>query len=142
VPNAQPIAQIYNTSVQTVLLGGPITFDSDGVFSPGGFYIHPAGSSQLIVTNAGVYEVHFMAIVDGIEVPLTLAQLTIQINGFPVAASRTTTTVPLVPTQNFVALILNAGDVITMHNASAVGILLPSLSIGAMNANLMITKVG
>ncbi len=70
-------ASILNTSAEVVAVEADILFDANNALSG---FTHAPGTSQLVVTNAGVYAVEF--VVSGVEP----SQFAVFVNGRPIAS--------------------------------------------------------
>ncbi len=63
-------AYIYDTTIQDVLLGTTITFNTNGPMTSG--IMHTAGSDQITIVNAGIYFIYFYASSTGGQITLFL----------------------------------------------------------------------
>jgi hypothetical protein len=132
---------VYNTSLQTVEIESDVTFDTNGVLTPG--ITHTAGTAGITIVNAGTYKVTFSVSGTGPN------QIAVFLNGGSGAA--------LVPgtvygsgagtQQNTGQAILTvaAGDVLTIRNHSTTAAVGLATVIGgtgpSVNASVSIEKL-
>nr|WP_306664912.1 collagen-like protein [Bacillus pumilus] len=130
-------AYIYNLSAQTVALEAPVIFDSTGITTAG--ITHAPGTSQIIVTNPGNYEVTFS--VSGVE----SNQFTLFVNGGPVTNTVYGSGAGTQQNNGQAILSLAAGDTLTLVNhTSAAAVTLQTLAGGTqtnVNASIIIKKL-
>ncbi|WP_376745196.1 BclA C-terminal domain-containing protein, partial [Bacillus pumilus] len=130
-------AYVYNLSAQTVALEAPVIFDSTGITTPG--ITHAPGTSQIIVTNPGNYEVTFS--VSGVEPN----QFTLFVNGAPVTNTVYGSGAGTQQNNGQAILALAAGDTLTLVNhTSAAAVTLQTLAGGTqtnVNASIVIKKL-
>jgi hypothetical protein len=70
---------VYNTALETIALGGAVSFNANGVLSSG--IEHVAGTTDIVVTNAGLYEIEFSTST------VAPSQLALFLNGAPISGS-------------------------------------------------------
>lgn len=129
---------IYNLGAQVIQVEADVTFDTNGVLTPG--FTHAPGTAHFVVANSGHYEVCFS--VSGVEPN----QFALFLNSSSLVAgsvhgSGTNTQVNI--GQSIVALA--AGDVLTLRNhSSATAVTLQTLDGGTqanVNASIIIKKL-
>jgi hypothetical protein len=128
---------IYNLTAQSVGTDDPILFDSNGPLSG---VTHVAGSSNIVVTNAGVYAVLFS--VSGTEPN----QFTIWVNGVSQPSTRYGSGAGSQQNDGLSILTLPAGAVITIVNddssSPSVDLSTPIGGTGAnVNASVLIVRL-
>ena len=130
-------AYVYNLSAETVALEAPVIFDSTGIITSG--ITHAPGTSQIIVTNPGNYEVTFS--VSGVEPN----QFTLFVNGGPVTNTVYGSGAGTQQNNGQAILALAAGDTLTLVNhTSAAAVTLQTLAGGTqtnVNASIIIKKL-
>ncbi|WP_367307757.1 collagen-like triple helix repeat-containing protein, partial [Bacillus pumilus] len=130
-------AYVYNLSAETVALEAPVIFDSTGIITAG--ITHAPGTSQIIVTNPGNYEVTFS--VSGVE----SNQFTLFVNGGPVTNTVYGSGAGTQQNNGQAILALAAGDTLTLVNhTSAAAVTLQTLAGGTqtnVNASIIIKKL-
>jgi hypothetical protein len=122
-------AYVYNLSAQTVAKEASITFDSNGVMTPGIIHATTPPSAGIEIVEAGTYAVTFS--VSGTE----SNQMAIFVNGNPVPGSIYGSGAGTQLNSGQAILIVGAGDVLTIRNhtsAAAVGL---ATVIGGTQAN-------
>ncbi|MGE1143794.1 BclA C-terminal domain-containing protein, partial [Bacillus pumilus] len=130
-------AYVYNLSAETVALEAPVIFDSTGITTAG--ITHAPGTSQIIVTNPGNYEVTFS--VSGVEPN----QFTLFVNGAPVTNTVYGSGAGTQQNNGQAILALAAGDTLTLVNhTSTAAVTLQTLAGGTqtnVNASIIIKKL-
>jgi hypothetical protein len=128
---------IYNLRPQLVLIEGDVIFDTNGIHSPG--ITHVPGTTQIAVTDAGNYEVHFS--VSGVEPN----QFAIYINGNLAGGTIYGSGADTQQNTGQAILALACGDVLTLRNhSSATPVTLQTLAGGtqtSVNASVIIRKL-
>ncbi|MFC0332719.1 stalk domain-containing protein [Paenibacillus sepulcri] len=128
---------IYNVSAQVVAINANVSFDSNGVLTSG--IVHAPGTSQLIVTDAGTYEVAFS--VSGVEPN----QFAIFINGALAAGTVYGSGAGTQQNNGQAIITLAAGDALSLQNySSAAAVTLQTLAGGTqqnVNASVIIKKL-
>jgi hypothetical protein len=128
---------IYNLNAQTVAIEADITFDSNGLTSPG--ITHAPGTSPIVITSSGNYQVAF--VVSGVEPN----QFAIFLNGSPVAGTIHGSGAGTQQNQGQAIIAVSAGDVITLRNhTSAAAVTLQTLAGGTqanVNASIILNKL-
>jgi hypothetical protein len=131
-------AYVYNLTPQTVAIGADVTFDSNGIMTPG--ITHAPGSTGIALTEAGDYKVTFS--VSGSEPN----QMALVVNGAPVPGTIYASGAGTQQNSGQAIIAIAAGDVITVRNhqsSAAVGLASP---IGGtesnVNASVVIEKLG
>jgi hypothetical protein len=132
------VGYIYNESPQVVAIEGDITFDTNDIITGG--IAHTAGTSQIVIANAGIYLIKFA--VSGVEPN----QFGVFINGAPLPESIYGSGAGTQQNNGQVLVTLNAGDIITLRNhSSASAVTLQTLAGGTQtneNASILIEKIG
>jgi hypothetical protein len=116
-----------------VAIEADVLFSNNGVLSAG--IAHVAGTSTIVVTSAGVYEIEFN--ISAVEPN----QFSLFLNGAPVAGGVYGSGAGTQQNHGSVILAMAAGDVVTVRNhSSAAAVTLQSLAGGTqVNANASIT---
>lgn len=131
-------AYIYNTGAQTVALEADVSFDNNGVITPG--ITHSPGTASVVLVNAGVYKVTFS--VSGSQP----SQFALFLNGALVPGSVYGSGAGTQQNTGQVLIQIGAGDVLTLKNhTSSAGVDLQTLAGGTQanaNASLAIEKLG
>ncbi|MEO8127380.1 MAG: hypothetical protein ABJF23_19865 [Bryobacteraceae bacterium] len=129
-------AYVFNNGAQVVALEADVLFDSNGLLSG---FSHTTGTSVVVVTNAGVYQVSF--VVSTVEPN----QFTLFLNGAPVSGATFGSGAGTQQNQGSVMVSLTAGDVLTLRNhTSAAAVTLQTLAGGTqtnVNAGITLLKV-
>jgi hypothetical protein len=130
-------AYVFNDSAQTVPLETDITFNKNGLLSPG--ITHALDGAGVEFTTPGIYEVTFS--VSGVEP----SQMTLFLNGSPVTSSVYGSGAGTQQNTGQVLIQVASGDVLTLRNhTSASAVTLQTLAGGTqtnVNASLVIEKV-
>jgi len=125
---------IYNLSPQTVALEAAVIFDSTGIVTPG--ITHIPGTSQIVVTTPGIYEVTFS--VSGVEPN----QFTLFLNGVPIPESVYGSGAGTQQNNGQVIIAIPAGGILTLRNhTSAAAVILQTLAGGTqtnVNASIIL----
>jgi hypothetical protein len=138
-------AYVFNLAAQTVALEAAVTFDSNGVMTPGikhaaGSAGNPAGDAGIEFVEAGIYEVTFS--VSGTEPN----QMALFLNGTPVPGTTYGSGAGTQPNTGQAIFAISAADVLTVRNhTSAAAVGLASLIGGTRansNASVVIEKLG
>lgn len=128
---------IYNVSAQTVPLEADITFDTNGILSPG--ITHDLGTAQIVVSNSGKYEVTFST------TSVEPNQFALFLNGSPVIGTVYGSGAGTQQNNGQTLIALAASDVLTLRNhSSAAAIGLQTLGGGTqttVNASVIIKKL-
>jgi hypothetical protein len=130
---------VYNTSGQTVAIGGAITFDSSGVLAG---IVHAPGSATITIVNAGTYEVTFSVSSTGEPY-----QVGMHIDGTLVPGSDYGTAAATGGESAGQAIVtVAAGSTLTIVNDASAAAFSLAATIGGTqtttNASVMITEVG
>jgi hypothetical protein len=127
---------VFSTNAQVVPLETDVTFESNGVMNG---IIHAAGTSQIIVVNAGTYEIEFA--LAGVEPN----QFAFFINGAPATGAVFGSGAGTQQNTGSVIVNVAAGDIITLRNhTSAAAVTLQTLAGGTqanVNASISIKKL-
>jgi hypothetical protein len=130
-------AYIYNTSGQVVPLEASVTFDTNGVLTPG--VSHAAGDPGITLVNAGAYKISFS--VSATEPN----QMTLFVDGVPALGTTYGSGAGTQQNVGQAIVIVSAGGVVTLRNhssAAAVGLATP---IGGtqptVNASIVVEKL-
>ena len=130
-------AYIYNLAAQTVVVNGDVLFDNNGSLS--GAITHTAGTSSVVFTQAGVYDVRFS--ISGTEPN----QFALTLNGLVIAGTTYGSGAATQQNTGQTLLTAVAGDILTLRNhtsASAVGLAAVVGGTDAnVNASLLISKI-
>ncbi len=130
-------AYIYNLGAEVVPLESDITFDSNGVMSPG--ITHAAGATQVTFVNAGTYEVTFS--VSGSEPN----QMALFLNGSLVQGTVYGSGAGTQQNIGQVIVTIGAGDVLTVRNHTSSAAVTLATPIGgtraSTNASVAIEKL-
>jgi hypothetical protein len=128
---------VYNTGAQVVAIEADVVFDTNGVLTGG--IGHAPGTSQVVVTNPGIYKVTF--VVSCVEPN----QFALSVNGTAIAGTVYGSANGTQQTTGQGILTLAAGDVLTLRNhTSASAVTLQTLAGGTeinTNASLTIEKL-
>jgi hypothetical protein len=130
---------IYNLSAQVVPLEADVTFDSNGLGTPG--ITHGPGSSQIVLADPGDYKVTFS--VSGTEP----CQFALFVNGVAVAESVYGSGAGTQQDNGQVIIAINSGDVVSLrnHTSAAAVTLAAGPPIGgtqaAVNASILLEKL-
>jgi hypothetical protein len=128
---------VYNTVLETIALGGAVSFGSNGVLSPG--IEHVAGSTDIVATTGGIYEIDFSTSTVG------PSQLTLFVNGVPIIGSTYGSGAGTQQNGGQVLASLPAGATLTLRNhlSSAAVELQPSAggTQASTNASILITLI-
>jgi hypothetical protein len=120
-----------------VPLEADVTFDTNGILTPG--ITHAPGTSAIVVTVAGDYEVTFS--VSSVEP----SQFALFLNGAPVAGTVYGSGAGTQQNNGQAIIAIAAGDVLTLRNhTSAAAVTLQTLAGGTqtnVNASIVITKL-
>lgn len=128
-------AYIFNIRAQTVLVGSPVTFDSNGILSNG--ITHPLGSPSITILNAGIYLVSYSVITTELA-----NQFALFVNGVKATVSSGTAEMN---NAGSVVLSIPAGGILrVVNNISSTTVHLPT-NIGGIastvNASVVITRL-
>ncbi|WCM63173.1 BclA C-terminal domain-containing protein [Paenibacillus polymyxa] len=128
---------IYNVKPQNVPIEGDVIFDTNGILTPG--IAHVPGTTQIAVSDAGKYEVHFS--VSGVEPN----QFAIFINGALAAGTVYGSGAGTQQNIGQAILALACGDVLTLRNhSSTTAVTLQTQAGGtqaSINASVLIRKL-
>jgi hypothetical protein len=128
---------VYNTALETVGLGGAVSFNSNGVLSSG--IEHVAGTTDIVVLSAGTYEIAFSTST------VAPSQLTLFVDGVPISGSTYGSGAGTQQNGGQVIGSLPAGTVLTLRNylSSAAVELQPNAggTQPSTNASILITLV-
>jgi hypothetical protein len=130
---------VYNLSAQVVALEAAVTFDSNGLGTPG--ITHAPGSSEIALADPGDYKVTFS--VSGTEP----CQFALFVNGVAVPESVYGSGAGTQQNNGQVILAINAGDVVSLrnHTSAAAVTLAAGPPIGgtaaAVNASIILEKL-
>ncbi|MEH7548165.1 BclA C-terminal domain-containing protein, partial [Neobacillus vireti] len=128
---------IYNRGAQVVPIEANVNFDSNGIITPG--ITHAPGTSQILVTTPGDYEVTFS--VSGVEPN----QFSLFLNGAPVAGTVYGSGAGTQQNNGQAIIAISAGDVLTLRNhSSSAAVTLQTLAGGTqtnVNASIVIKKL-
>jgi hypothetical protein len=128
---------IYNLIAETVAIEADITFDTNGLITPG--ITHAPGTSSILITTPGNYEVTFS--VSCVEPN----QFALFLNGALVAGTVYGSGAGTQQNKGQALLTIAAGDVLTLRNhSSASAITLQTLAGGTqtnVNASIVIKKL-
>jgi len=120
-----------------VAVEAAVTFDSDGVTTPG--ITHATGSAQIVLTNAGTYKVAFS--VSGTQ----SNQMALFVNGTVIPGTIYGSGAGTQQNNGQVIVTLGAGDSLTLRNhSSAAAVGLQTLAGGTQesaNASVLIEKL-
>lgn len=124
---------VYNLIAQVVALEADITFDTNGLITPG--FTHAPGTAAINIIAAGVYKVDFS--VSGVEPN----QFTLFLNGGAVAGTTYGSGAGTQQNTGQAIIAMSAGDVLTLRNhTSAAAVTLQTLAGGTVvNANASIS---
>lgn len=138
-PISPPIVSgfIYNVSAQTVPIEADIIFDTNGILKPG--ITHVPGTTEIVVTNPGSYEVAYSA--SAVEPN----QFALCVNGTPATGTVYGSGAGTQHNNGQAIIPLDAGDVLTLRNhSSAAAVTLQTLAGGTqtnVNASVIIKKI-
>lgn len=128
---------VYNTVLETVALGGAVSFGSNGILSPG--IEHVAGTTDIFVTTPGIYAIDFSTST------VAPSQLTLFVDGVPISGSTYGSGAGTQQNGGQVIASLPAGAVLTLRNylSSAAVELQPSAggTQASTNASILITLI-
>ena len=128
---------IYNTTVQTLAVGDPIFFDSNGVLTG---VTHTPGSANFQIDHSGVYEIYFSV------AAAEPNQFAIIVNGVPVMGSIFGSGSVTQQNNGHLIITLFTGDSISLINySSSSNVTLSTLAGGTnanVNASLIIKSIG
>ncbi|AFH60748.1 BclA C-terminal domain-containing protein [Paenibacillus mucilaginosus] len=128
---------VYNLGAQVVPIEADVTFDSNGILTPG--ITHAPGTSTISVTDAGNYEINFSA--SGVEP----SQFAIFRNGALVPGTVYGSGAGTQQNTGQVITALSSGDVITLRNhSSSAAVTLQTLAGGTqtnVNASIVIKRL-
>lgn len=128
---------VYNTVAETIALGGAVSFGSNGVLSPG--IEHVAGSTDTIVTAAGIYEIDFSASTVG------PSQLALFVDGIPLTGSTYGSGAGTQQNSGQVLASLPTGAILTLRNHQSSGAVELQPNAGgteaSTNASILITLI-
>lgn len=131
-------AYIYNLAAQTVAIGAPVLYDTNGIVSAG--ITHTAGSSIITVVTAGTYKVTY------IEEGTEPNQFALFQNGVLVPGSIYPSGAGTQPNSGQVIVAALAGSTFTVVNnisAAAVTLATPIAGTGAnVNASILFERLG
>ncbi|ETT84145.1 collagen-like protein [Viridibacillus sp. FSL R5-0477] len=123
---------IYNLGAEVVAIDADIIFDSTGIVTPG--ITHVPGTSQIIVTTPGIYEINY--VVSGVEPN----QFTLFLNGAPVTGTTYGSGAGTQQNTGQAIISLASGSSLTLRNhSSAAAVTLQTLAGGTqINVNASI----
>ncbi len=131
-------AYVYNEGAEVVAIEAALTFDRNGVMTPG--ITHAPGDAGIRFVNAGTYKVTFS--MSGVEP----SQMALFVNGVVVPGTVYGSGAGTQPNIGQAILILGAGDVLTVRNhSSAAAVTLQTLAGGTQtneNASIIVEKLG
>jgi hypothetical protein len=131
-------AYVYNLGAEVVAIEADVTFDSNGILTPG--ITHAPGNAGIAFTSAGTYKVSFL--VSGAEP----GQFALFVNGALVPGTVYGSGAGTQQNTGQVIVTLNAADVLTVRNhSSAAAVTLQTLAGGTqtnVNASVLIEKLG
>lgn len=104
---------IYKTATQNVASNASITFEFNGILTPG--ITHTPGSDSITIVTAGIYEINFIVLMRTADVTQA-GTVALFANGIPVGQAVYGATVGQISGQ--VLLQLAAGTVLTIHNVA------------------------
>lgn len=123
---------VYNLSTEAVDVGAAVTFDSNGVLTPG--ITHIPGSQAISVAVGGIYKIHYSITATEPN------QFTLLVNFIPVPGSTYGVGVSLVQNEGEVIVPIPPGAIVTLINTSTGLVNLPTLVGGTSpNVNASIT---
>ncbi|NEU25278.1 hypothetical protein G3M74_03855 [Paenibacillus polymyxa] len=129
---------IYNVRPQVVPIEGEVTFDTNGILTPG--IAHLPATAQIAVADAGKYEIHFS--VSGVEPN----QFAIFINGALAEGTVYGSGAGTQQNTGQAILALACGDVLTLRNHSSTAAVTLQTQAGgthtSVNASVLIRKLG
>ncbi|UOQ49154.1 collagen-like protein [Gracilibacillus caseinilyticus] len=130
-------AYTYNLGAQVVPIEADVIFDSNGIFTSG--ITHAPGTSQILVTTPGDYEITFS--VSGVEPN----QFSLFLNGAPVAGTVYGSGAGTQQNNGQAIIAISAGDVVTLRNhSSSAAVTLQTLAGGTqtnVNASIVMKKL-
>ena len=130
-------AYVYNEGAQTVAIEADVTFDTNGVMTPG--ITHAPGTSSIIVTTPGDYLITFS--VSGVEPN----QFALFVNGVQAVGTVYGSGAGTQQNNGQAIITLASGDVITLRNhSSASAVILQTLAGGTqtnVNASIALEKL-
>jgi len=128
---------VYNVGAETVPLEAAVTFDTNGVLTPG--ITHAAGDPGITIVNPGAYEITYS--LSGVQPN----QMALFVNGVVVAGSVYGSGAGTQLSSGQVIISIPAGAVLTLVNhTSAAAVGLQTLAGGTQtntNASVAITKL-
>ena len=131
-------AYVYNEGAEVVAIEAALTFDRNGVMTPG--ITHAPGDAGIHFVNAGTYKVTFS--MSGVEP----SQMALFVNGVVAPGTVYGSGAGTQPNIGQAILILGAGDVLTVRNhSSAAAVTLQTLAGGTQtneNASIIVEKLG
>lgn len=131
-------AYIYNLGAETVPLEADVTFDGNGILSPG--LTHAPGSATINILNKGIYEIAFS--VSGVE----SSQMALFLNGVLIPGTVYGSGAGTQQNAGQAIASIGAGDVLTVRNhTSSAAVGLQALAGGTQanaNASVVIEKLG
>ncbi|WP_412177882.1 BclA C-terminal domain-containing protein, partial [Sporosarcina sp. YIM B06819] len=119
---------IYNLTARTVAIEEDVIFDSNGIITPG--ITHSLGSTEIVVTTSGNYEVTFS--VSGTEPN----QFALFLNGAIIAGTVYGSGAGTQQNNGQVIITMSAGDVLTLRNHSSSAAVTLASTIGGTQENV------
>uniref|UniRef100_UPI0038B334A3 BclA C-terminal domain-containing protein n=1 Tax=Aquibacillus kalidii TaxID=2762597 RepID=UPI0038B334A3 len=130
-------AYIYNLGAQVVPIEADVIFGSNGIITPG--ITHTPGTSQILVTTPGDYEVTFS--VSGVQPN----QFSLFLNGSPVTETVYGSGAGTQQNNGQAIIAVSAGDVLTLRNHSSSAAVTLQTSAGGtqtnVNASIVLKKL-
>jgi hypothetical protein len=130
-------AYVYNAAIEVVPLEAAVTFDSNGVMTPG--ITHAPGAAGITVANAGAYKVTFSVSATGPN------QMSLFVNGVVVPGTTYGSGAGTQQNTGQAILTLAAGNVLTVVNHSSAAAVAVAALIGGTqataNASVTIEKL-
>jgi len=118
---------IYNLTPRTVAIEADVIFDSNGIITPG--ITHSPGTTQIVVTTPGIYEVTFS--VSGTQ----SSQFALFLNGALVAGTIYGSGAGTQQNNGQALISIAAGDVLTLRNHSSAAAVGLASTVGGTQAN-------
>jgi len=119
---------IYNLTPRTVAIEADVIFDSNGIITPG--ITHSPGTTQIVVTTPGIYEVTFS--VSGTQ----SNQFALFLNGSLVAGTIYGSGAGTQQNDGQAIITIAAGGVLTLRNHSSTAAVGLASTIGGTQANV------
>ncbi|WP_237268870.1 DNRLRE domain-containing protein [Thermoanaerobacterium thermosaccharolyticum] len=121
---------IYNTTANTVLLGGDVTFDSNG---PLVGITHTAGTAPITFVIGGTYRIGYTTTAS----VAVLNSMVLTLNGTPLSQTQYSTIINATELVGEAIITVSAGDILTLRNT---GVAL-TLASGVVNASITLLKL-